>query len=196
MLNILCTNTQNPLFFFVCVCSYQSSAGGGKPKKSILSEQDPLWPVLRHKHISEAITYVLDSFNSCVQVPPFSRIFWAFNGHSMFVNIFSFPPLICCFVFFLFFFWGGLGFFWSDFVKHNRVAKLQAGGLNRLRDEGVGSLSEMSAAMKGMPEYRESMEKVCDWTEHALLLLLLLVQIVMSNLTFDFSLIHMDALSL
>ncbi len=39
----------------------------------LLDESDPLWPALRHLHISDAINLVLDEFNSFVKDNKVSR---------------------------------------------------------------------------------------------------------------------------
>ncbi len=36
-------------------------------RKVLLDESDPLWPTLRHLHISDAIMLVLDEFNAFVK---------------------------------------------------------------------------------------------------------------------------------
>jgi len=46
---------------------YQNNANQEAEKSVLLGEIDQLWPVLRHRHIADTITYVIDSFNEFVR---------------------------------------------------------------------------------------------------------------------------------
>jgi len=44
-----------------------TNTGEQKSKEALLSESDPLWSTLRHMHIADAITWILDGFNAFVK---------------------------------------------------------------------------------------------------------------------------------
>jgi len=47
--------------------SSATNEGKSREKDVILSESDPLWPTLRHKHIADTMNWILDGFNEFVK---------------------------------------------------------------------------------------------------------------------------------
>jgi len=49
--------------------TYQTTRNDGSQtgKTVLLSELDPLWPILRHMHIAETMNWIIDNFNSFVK---------------------------------------------------------------------------------------------------------------------------------
>jgi len=64
-------NVQNDHYHY----SVQTNDGGTKEKDVILSEVDPLWPTLRHKHIADTMNWILSRFNEFVKENKASKLY-------------------------------------------------------------------------------------------------------------------------
>lgn len=73
--------------------AYSNAKGEQVQKETLLNEQDVLWPKLRHLHIADAITSVLDDFNSFTRE---SKVLLLCSLHSLCAVIFqAYLPLFC-----------------------------------------------------------------------------------------------------